>query len=40
MAKLKFADEGKYCVQLLKEDGHSNDDAFFNIYVKGKNLYV
>lgn len=33
--KLKFSDEGKYCVQLLKADGHSNDDAFFNIYVKG-----
>lgn len=36
MNKLKFVDEGKYCVSLLKDDGHSNDDANFNIYVKGQ----
>lgn len=36
MSKLRFVDEGKYCVQILKADGHSNDDAFFNIYVKGE----
>lgn len=35
MNKLKFVDEGKYCLSLLKADGHSNDDANFNIYVKG-----
>ncbi|KAF6018856.1 unc-22 [Bugula neritina] len=34
ISKLKFSDEGKYCVQLLKPDGQSNEDAFFNIYVK------
>ncbi|XP_067930808.1 twitchin-like [Watersipora subatra] len=32
--QLKFADEGKYSIQLLNPDGHSNHDASFNIYVK------
>ena len=35
MNSLKFVDEGKYKLSLLKDDGTANDDGNFHIYVKG-----
>jgi len=36
IGKARFMDEGKYTIQLLKEDGSVNMEAVFNIYVKGE----
>ena len=35
IVKPKFADEGKYSIQLVTKENTISDDANFNIFVKG-----
>lgn len=38
--KPKFADEGKYSIQLISNTNTVSDDANFNIFVKGRALVI